>query len=175
MTLLNQAIMRQIDHSGVLLLKVASVLTDEEFFFQPTSGASMAWTLGHLSALQDWAVNRVFLGREPLFSRERREALKGGRKIHKDDHSHFNERPELQQTFASSQERTLQVLSDYPEEKWNQPTPSGCRFPTYGALWEHLAVHNGWHLGAISVSLPRVSQMTLFAPRFYSVDTHDLA
>ena len=173
MSELKAAMKRQIDHSGVLLLKIASSLSDEEFFYKPESGGSMAWTLGHLAALQDWAINRVFQGTAPRLERDAREALKGGRAILEEDHQYFENRASVTELFASTQSETLKVLHNYDEAKWNGSTPSGCRFPTYGALWEHLALHNSWHLGAISVTLPRVARLALSAPRFYSVDPED--
>ena len=55
-------IKRMIDNGGSLLIKCAEVLHPEEFFFQPRYGASMAWTLGHLAAFQDWSMSNI----EPL-------------------------------------------------------------------------------------------------------------
>jgi hypothetical protein len=170
MSLLKEALKRQLDNSGILLLKAASVLSDEEFFSQPTNGASMAWTLGHLTALQDWALHRVFLKDEPLFTREKREALKGGRHIMDSDKVHFSDRHETEANFSKTQTDLIHALHDFNENDWNQSTPSGCRFPTYGTLWEHLAVHNFWHLGELSATTPRISHLTLLAPRFYSTD-----
>jgi hypothetical protein len=103
MSLLKEALKRQIDNSGNLLLKAASVLSDTEFFAEVANGASMAWTLGHLSVLQDWALHRVFLGDEPQVSREKREALKGGRAVTEADKIHLNNRHDIELTFAKTQ------------------------------------------------------------------------
>jgi DinB superfamily len=131
-SLVKQVLKRQIDDSGVLLLKASSVLSDEEFVFEPDNGASMAWTLGHLAALQDWAIHRVFLTQEPKFSRELREALKGGRPVSESDREKIANRAEVEATFARTQANTIDVLHKFDENDWNKSTPSGCRFPTYG-------------------------------------------
>jgi hypothetical protein len=173
MSTLKQAIKRQIDHSGTLLLKCSSALSDEEFFQVGSGGASMAWTLGHLTALQDWSVNRVFQNSEPKFSHEQREALKGGRELRKEDLQFISDRPAVEKSFSDQQYETIRCLDAFDVERWHEPTPSGCRFPFYGSLWEMLAVHNSWHLGAISVSIPRIADLTLTAPRYYTVDPQD--
>lgn len=172
MSNLKQSLKRQIDHSGNLLLKCSSVLTDEEFFYKPEIGASMAWTLGHLAALQDWAVQRVFLSEKPEFSRDKRDALKGGREVTEEDLQFISDRPEVERTFARVQFNTIAELHQFDEKRWNEATPSGCRFPTLGTLWEHLSSHNFWHLGMLSASIPRLATLTLIAPHFYTVD-HD--
>jgi hypothetical protein len=173
MSILKQALKRQIDSSGILLLKAASALSDQEFGDHTLKGASMAWTLGHISALQDWSLHRVFLKDEPEFGREKREALKGGRLLREGDHEYTANRREVEATFEKTQSQLVHYLHTFDEATWNASTPSGCRFPTYGALWEHLAVHNFWHLGAIAITYPRIARITLLAPRFYSVDHNE--
>jgi hypothetical protein len=170
MSLVKEALKRQLDNSGILLLKAASVLSNDEFFAEPANGASMAWTLGHLTALQDWALHRVFLKDEPKFDKEKREALKGGRAIVDSDRVHFKDRQQIETEFSVTQADVIHALHNFNEDHWNHSTPSGCRFPTYGSLWEHLAVHTFWHLGELSATIPRIAHLTLLAPRFYSVD-----
>ncbi|MFS2039837.1 DinB family protein [Agrobacterium tumefaciens] len=175
MTGLKDTIRRQLDTSGTLLLRASKSLTNEEFFSEPSNGGSMAWTLRHLSGLQDWAVNRVFAGATPKFDRELREAFKGGREITDEDRQRLGDRTEIEGVFAQEQFETIEALNRFDVDRWDNSTPSGCRFPTYGTLWEHLATHNYWHLGALSVSHPRLAQLVLVAPRFYSVDPDESA
>lgn len=175
MTSVKELIRRQLDTSGNLLLRSSHLLDDEEFFYEPNAGASMAWTLLHLATLQDWAVNRVFLSLDPKFSREIREAFKGGRDFEENDAKHLTSKMDIEAKFSREQYETIIALDSFDEENWNVSTPSGCRFPTFGILWEHLATHNYWHLGAISVSHPRLTNAVLVAPRFYSVDPQEVA
>ncbi|CAN0655792.1 DinB family protein [uncultured Nitratireductor sp.] len=172
---IKDAIRRQIDTSGTLLLRVSKTLSDDGFFEEPANGGSMAWTLTHLFTLQDWARNRVFGGVEPRVDRASREAFKGGRAVYDEDRDRLGTRREIENAFANEQYRTIAALNAFDVAKWDQPTPSGCRFPAYGALWEHLAAHNYWHLGALSVSHPHILHLTLVAPRFYSVDPEEMA
>ena len=169
MSLAKEIVSRQLDVSGTLLLRASSTLSNDEFFYEGPGG-SMAWTLNHLSALQDWAVNRVFLKGKPKLNSETREAFKGGRAVTSDDRKKLGSKSEIESFFAEEQYQTIQTLGKFDEASWNTSTPSGCRFPTLGTLWEHLATHNHWHLGAISASLPRITPILLVAPRFYTVD-----
>ena len=173
MSLVKEIIRRQLDMSGMLLLRASKTLSEDEFLHEPPHGGSMAWTLNHLAALQDWAVNRVFSRSRPKLSRETREAFKGGRPVTDSDRAKLRPKGEIENFFAEEQYETISALDNFSETHWNQSTPSGCRFPTYGTLWEHLATHNHWHLGAISVALPKVAQIVLVAPRFYTVDPQD--
>jgi hypothetical protein len=56
-----------------------------------------------------------------------------------------------------AQVRLLKVLDAFDVSNWNEPGPD--RFadtlPTYGAVWEHLAVHTYWHLGELSSAVER--------------------
>lgn len=173
MSVVKEIIRRQLDISGTLLLRASKTLSEEEFFYEPKNGGSMAWTLNHLCALQDWAVNRVFLDAQPKLDRETREAFKGGRSVTEADRAKLGTKSEIENRFTQEQYGTIQALDNFDEKSWNVSTPSGCRFPTFGMLWEHLATHNHWHMGAISATLPQVAHIVLVAPRFYTVDPKD--
>jgi hypothetical protein len=173
MSRVKEIIRRQLDHSGIMLLSAAKALSDDEFFWEPPVGGSMASTMRHLSGRQDWAGNRGFNQTEPKLRRGEREAFKGGRAITDSDREMLRDRSVIEGEFANEQYQTIQALDAFDEEGWNVSTPSGCRFPTYGILWEHLATHNHWHLGAISVSHPKLTQLVMVAPRYYTVDPQD--
>jgi len=176
MTNVKNIIKRQIDSSGITLLNASRLLSDEEFFEECCGNVSMAWTLGHLAAFQDWAVNRVFLENEPILGRETREALKGGREITEMDRALLPSKAELENFFIQTQALTISTLEEFNEELWDQETPSGCRFPTLGSLWENLGVHNIWHLGNVGGVIPKLvgSNVTVAVPRYYSVDKEDM-
>lgn len=173
MSKLKEIIRRQLDTSGNLLLRASKTLSNDDFFFETPTAASVAWTLNHLSDLQDWSVNRVFNEVVPKTDRVTREAFKGGRPITDADREKLGSKEDIEARFAQEQFETIRALNEFDESRWNGSTPSGCRFPTYGTLWEHLATHNFWHLGAISVSLPQVAHLVQVAPRFYTVDPKD--
>ncbi len=175
MTTVKNVIKRQIDSSGILLLNASKILTDDEFKEEHDGGVSMAWVLGHLTALQDWAVHRVFLEEEPKLNRTIREAFKGGRKIVDSDREHIGTKEEMEQQFAESQYITIRTLESFDDSLWDKETPSACRFPTLGSLWEHLGVHNYWHLGQVGSVIPKLvgSNLTLSVPRYYTVDPID--
>lgn len=173
MSKLKEAIRRQLDTSGTLLLRASKTLTDKDFFSETPTSASVAWTLNHLAALQDWSVNRVFKSTSPKMDRSTREAFKGGRPVTDADRDKLGSKSEIEANFAQEQFETIRALDTFDDDLWNVSTLSGCRFPTYGILWEHLATHNFWHLGAISVSLPQVAHLVQVAPRFYTVDPQD--
>jgi len=173
MSALKKNIRRQIDSSGQLLINAASIVKNAEFFDE-RPGGSMAWTLNHLTALQDWSINRVFLETEPVWTRAEREAFKGGRAIAARDREFYGDKSQIIDVFTNSQFETLKTLERFDEERWDVSTPSGCRFPSYGTLWEHLGSHNFWHLGALSVAYPDLTSILQVAPRHYAVDLDEM-
>ena len=170
MSILKEALKRQMDTSGNLLLRASKTLSKDEFFLDPSSGPSMAWTLGHITALQDWSLHQVFQNVECQIDHEAREALKGGRPIRGQDRKFFNDKEKLEKEFSATQLEMITLLNSFDEEKWNQSPPSGGRFSSYGSLWEHLAVHNFWHLGQLASTYPKLTSIVLLAPRDFTVD-----
>lgn len=162
---------RQLDASGTLILNVSSALSDEEFFHEPKVGASLAWSLGHLAALQDWCVSNVVASEERLIDKSKREVFRGGRRITGEDRKAIPSRRELEALFRDTQTRAIAALEKFDLSRWDEATPTGCRFPTLGAVWEHLASHNFWHLGQMSACVPRLAGTTLTVniPRHYSL------
>ena len=154
---------RQLARSGNTLMAAIEPLSDEEFFKAGPSGVSAAWTVGHLACVSD------------LFG----AALDDGRlSLPSEAHATFNDLSIGERKFASKAEgverqhfpksqilsmmrlaqiRLLKVLDAFDVRRWNEPGPD--RFadtlPTYGAVWEHLAVHTYWHLGELSSAVER--------------------
>jgi hypothetical protein len=154
---------RQLARSGNTLMAAMDPLSEEEFFDAGPSGISAAWTVGHLACVSD------------LFG----AALDDGKlSLPPEAHSAFNdlglsdskprakaemvERHEFNKSriltmMRRSQIRLLKVLDAFDVSEWNAPGPD--RFadtlPTYGSVWEHLAVHTYWHLGELSSAVPR--------------------
>lgn len=154
---------RQLTRSGNILMAAIEPLTDEEFFKGGPSGISSAWTLGHLACVAD------------LFG----AALDDGKlALPPEAHTMFNDLDIGEQKFATkaeavdpqkfsksriitmmrqSQVRLLKVMDAFDVNRWHEPAPD--RFadtlPTYGAVWEHLAVHTYWHLGELSSAVER--------------------
>jgi len=154
---------RQLARSGNTLLAAMEPLKDDEFFAAGPSGISAAWTVGHLACVSD------------LFG----AALDDGQlALAPEAHSAFNDLDIGERKFATkaegvdrqlfpksriitmmrqSQVRLLKVLDAFDVTLWNEPGPD--RFAdslqTYGAVWEHLAVHTYWHLGELSSAVER--------------------
>jgi DinB family protein len=156
-------IRRQLARSGNTLMASIEPLNDDEFFAGGPSGISSAWTVGHLACVTD------------LFG----AALDDGRlSLPTDAHVAFNDlgigerksatkadgvprqqfpKARILSMMRLAQVRLLKVLDAFDVSCWNEPGPD--RFadtlPTYGAVWEHLAVHTYWHLGELSSAVER--------------------
>jgi DinB family protein len=156
-------IRRQLARSGNTLMASLEPLTDDELFKGGPSGISSAWTVGHLACVTD------------LFG----AALDDGRlSLPSDAHAVFNDlgigerkaatkaegvssqqfsKTRILSMMRLAQVRLLKVLDAFDVNRWNEPGPD--RFadtlPTYGAIWEHLAVHTYWHLGELSSAVER--------------------
>jgi hypothetical protein len=155
---------RLLDQSGIILLKASEVLTDDEFFFEPPDGASMAWTLGHLAAFQDWSLTNFSPGERRVLDSETREFFRGGKLITEEDKRLYKGRHEMEALFRDTQARTIKALNAFDLDRWGEPTPTGCRYPNAGAVWESMAYENYWHLGQLSVCIPRLSGTSLTVP-----------
>ena len=154
---------RQMARSGNTLMAAMEPMSEEEFFKAGPSGISAAWTVGHLACVTD------------LFG----AALDDGNlSLPLEAHTAFNDLNIGERKFANKAEgverqqfpksrilqmmrlgqiRLLKVLDAFDVKLWNAPGPD--RFadtlPTYGAVWEHLAVHTYWHLGELSSAVER--------------------
>lgn len=168
------AVMRLMDNSAALLLRAGDSLDDDEFFAQPEVGASFAWTLGHLAAFQDWALSNIDSVQERFLDSDTREFFRGGKPI-SEDFPAFGARAEIEDLFKSTQARALSVLRDFDIDRWAETTPTGCRYPTMGAVWESMAYENFWHLGQLSVCIPQFqgTAITVPVPRPYKLPFGD--
>ena len=156
-------IRRQLARSGNTLMASIEPLSDEEFFRAGPSGISSAWTVGHLACVSDLFGAALDDGRLSLPSEahlafndlgigERKSATKADGV---DRQEFFKVR--ILSMMRLAQVRLLKVLDAFDVSRWNEPGPD--RFadtlPTYGAVWEHLAVHTYWHLGELSSAVER--------------------
>jgi hypothetical protein len=156
-------IRRQLARSGNTLMASIEPLKDEEFFQAGPSGISSAWTVGHLACVSDLFGAALDDGRLSLPS-EAHLAFNdlgiGERKLAtKADGVERQQFPKTRilSMMRQAQVRLLKVLDAFDVSCWNEPGPD--RFadtlPTYGAVWEHLAVHTYWHLGELSSAVER--------------------
>jgi DinB family protein len=154
---------RQLNRSGNTLLAALEPLQDQDFFGPGPAGVSAAWTLGHLACVAD------------LFG----AALDDGQlALHEDTHAVFNAldlgvkkllskaegvcqkdypKSRLLLMMRQTQVRLLKLLDAFDVQRWDEPAPDRLAdtLPTYGSVWEHLAVHTYWHLGELSNAVPR--------------------
>jgi DinB family protein len=156
-------IRRQLARSGNTLLASLEPLSDDEFFEGGPSGISSAWTVGHLACVSDLFGAALDDGRLSLPSDahlafndlgigERKAATKADG-VSRQQFS----KAQILAMMRLAQVRLLKVLDAFDVNRWNEPGPD--RFadtlPTYGAVWEHLAVHTYWHLGELSSAVQR--------------------
>lgn len=161
-TVLKQAIRRQMNQGGNILLCGLEPLSDEEFFAASSSGASAAWTVGHLACVFDLFTSWI-AARPPVFEKRQHDvfnSLQIGKsaksKAEATDCGEFS-KTDIILMFRQAQVRALEVLERFDVSLWDAPTPRTVpeTLPTYGAIWESLGVHTFWHLGELSGSIPR--------------------
>ena len=138
-----KVVMRSLDETGTKLRQLADMLSDEEFFEEPQYGSSMAWTLMHLMHLEDWTIKRVILGNEPTIGHIERDAFKGGRPVIDSHRSLYPSCRELEAKFSATRERTLLVPAEFDNSRWDDATPTDCRFPTLGTVWVRIPIYSG--------------------------------
>lgn len=156
---------RLVDSGTSLMVKCAQVLTREEFFFQPTYGASMGWTLGHLSAFVDWSMSNIDKNETRRLDSETREFFRGGRAVSQSDMvSRFQNPSDLIGLYIETHQRAISLLDAFDIARWREPTPTGCRYPNLGAVWESIAYENFWHLGQVGTCVPRIRGTSLAIP-----------
>jgi DinB superfamily len=154
---------RQLARSGNTLMAAMEPLKDDEFFGAGPSGVSPAWTVGHLACVSDLfgaALDDGRLALPPEAHAAFNDLDIGERKVANKaagvDRQQFA-KPSIIRMMRQSQIRLLKVLDVFDVKLWDAPGPD--RFadtlPTYGAVWEHLAVHTYWHLGELSSAVER--------------------
>jgi DinB family protein len=154
---------RQLARSGNTLMAAIDPLSEEELFHTGPSGISAAWTVGHLACVTDLfgaALDDGELSLPPeahlVFNDLGLNESKLRSKAEMVERHEFN-KSRILTMMRKSQIRLLKVLDAFDVAEWDAPGPD--RFadtlPTYGAVWEHLAVHTYWHLGELSSAVPR--------------------
>ena len=154
---------RQLARSGNTLMAAMEPLNDDEFFKAGASGVSAAWTVGHLACVADLfgaALDDGQLSLTPGAHAAFNDLSMGERKLAtKADGVDRLDFPKARilSMMRQAQVRLLKVLDAFDVRHWNEAGPD--RFadtlPTYGAVWEHLAVHTYWHLGELSSAVER--------------------
>lgn len=147
---------RLLGQSAEALVRASSLLSDAEFFAQPEIGASMAWTLLHLASYQNWFISIISPNYLCKHLELRSDIFKGGRPFSEEDIEHYRSKAETIQIFLTTQAQLLDQLAAFDVSQWDQPAPNDTPFPTLGSIWENIATENYWHLGQLSVSVPRL-------------------
>jgi hypothetical protein len=154
---------RQLVRSGNTLLSALEPVRDDEFFAGGPSGVSAAWTLGHLScvadlfgAAMDDGVLALAAETHQVFNSLDIAEEKTTTKAETVKAAQFP-KARLIAMMRKTQVRLLKVLDAFDVQRWNDPAPDRLAdtLPTFGAMWEHLAVHTYWHLGELSSAVER--------------------
>lgn len=164
---LRQSINRMIQSSGARLYQCAGVLSDEEFFYQPSLGSSFAWTVGHVINSQDYFVSRI--SRQARAFEKYEKVFRGGRQLGDGDFKAFPSREVFVTDYRQCHERTIKELVGFDMSRWVEPTVAenvgDAAYSTQGMMWEFLARHTFYHLGQLSATLPRLAQhLTIIYP-----------
>lgn len=155
-------IKRQLNRSGNILMSAVEPLSEQDFFAGGLNGASIAWTMGHLSCVMDLFGSWLSHG-TPSLPKEVHAVFnsldigaKGPPKWETVDPQRFS-KADIILMFRQRQVRLLEILDRFDMALWNQmPGPHiPDTLPTYGAIWESLGVHTYWHLGELSGSVPK--------------------
>ncbi len=156
-------IQRQLNRSGNILLSALEPMSAQDLYAPALNGVSPAWTLGHLACVTDLFAGWLD-GRGRLLSPEIHQvfnALDLGddapkTKAHGVDPDRYT-KGALILMFREAQVRLLAVLRDFDMRRWDLATGANIpdTLPTYGAIWEALAVHTTWHLGELAGAMPR--------------------
>ncbi len=154
---------RQLNRSGNTLMAAMEPLSSEEFFRGGPSGISAAWTVGHIACVADLfgaALDDGHLALPPdvheVFNSLEFGAKKHSTKAEGVDPECYPMR-DILLMMRQTQVRLLKILDIFDVERWDDPAPDRVAdtLPTYGAMWEHLAVHTYWHLGELSSAVER--------------------
>jgi hypothetical protein len=154
---------RQLNRSGNTLLAAMEPLHDDELYRPGPSGVSCAWTLGHLACVADLfgaALDDGQLALAPeahtVFNALDIGEKKALSKAQGVDPAHYP-KSRLLAMMRQTQVRLLKILDVFEVQRWDEPSPDRVAdtLPTYGSMWEHLAVHTYWHLGELSSSAER--------------------
>lgn len=154
---------RQLNRSGNTLMAALEPLSSEEFFRAGPSGISAAWTVGHLACVADLfgatlddgclalppEVHSVFNALDIGPSRLASKA----EGVNPEDYP----KSDILLMMRQTQVRLLKLIDIFDVARWDEPAPDRVAdtLPTYGAMWEHLAVHTYWHLGELSSAVER--------------------
>lgn len=146
-------ILSQMQSGQSLLEMFTSDFSDEDYFQVPIEGANhAAWIVGHLACSGDWAVSLI-TGVDQRLPQATHKLFKGGSTC-VPDASIYPSRKELDDLFKSAQATTIEALTMFDENKWDDPTPEqGPKqfFPTLGSFWAAQGTHPFWHLGQLTV------------------------
>lgn len=154
---------RQLNRSGNTLMAALEPLSSEEFFEPGPSGISAAWTVGHIACVADLFGATLDDGRLAL-DPETHEVFNsleiGPKKLTTKaagvDPQRYS-KADILLMMRQTQVRLLKLLDVFDVARWDEPAPDRVAdtLPTYGAVWEHLAVHTYWHLGELSSAVER--------------------
>jgi uncharacterized damage-inducible protein DinB len=164
---LKQTVNRMIQTSNARLFQCLSVLSDEEFFEEPAQGASVAWTVGHLINSSDYFVSRIY--ERPRLFEQYEKVFRGGRVLTFEDINSYPGRRDFETDFRNCHETTITSLNEFNISLWDENVqPLNVGDSTYfsrGMMWEFIARHTFYHLGQLSVTVPRLGNTaTLLYP-----------
>ena len=155
-----QLVIRLMDDAGSTLLLAMEPVSDRKFYAENADGLSAAWVVGHLACVLDLASS--WFGKPRMCERS--------------FHAVFNETAATEVTvskasmvdpekypkalllllFNRAVVKAIRALDEFDITEWDAPGPPGVpvSLRTGGAVWEFLARHTDWHLGALSGSMP---------------------
>lgn len=167
MSALKSTFNRMIQTSDARFFQCIGVLSEEEFYFEPVAGASAAWATGHIINSQDYFVSRMYDCPRQFDQFEK--VFRGGRDLTETDYSLYPNRVEFESAFRQCHEVTIEKLMAFDESKWDIPIAAKeVGDSTYFSpvmMWEFIARHTFYHLGQLSVTLPRLGgSATLLYP-----------
>jgi hypothetical protein len=155
-------VIRQLTFSGERLLICAELLDPREFYAENADGYSAAWTIGHLACVTD--LFRSWFDGEMLFEPGFHQVFNETAVVEEGviskaatvDPARFPKEL-LMLRFREAQIKAMYTMEEFGFENWDEPGPPGLpvTIQTGGRLWEILAVHTEWHLGALAASVPR--------------------
>ena len=134
-----------------------------------SGGVSMAWTLAHLACLDDWSINRSISDSTTKFEENFRTAFAGGGIANLDQANLLpSEKEGIIDVFKDARSRTLEALKGFDVKHWDDPVHDGSEsLKTKGVVWQHLVSEGYWHLGQLSLAIPkfRGTLDTILIPR----------
>ena len=148
-----EVVLQQLGSGEYLLGQFTGDLTDGEYFKAPVPGANhAAWIIGHIACSEDSIVAGATGGTKRI-PEATHELFKGG-SVCVPEASKYPSRKKIDELLRDTRARTVEALKACDAGKWSDPSPEGWPkevFPTKGAMWGALAMHQYWHLGQLTV------------------------